>query len=347
MPLPNKLPASLRYFKARLRSLSQPSFWGTAIGLSVIGLVTWNYWLNPELQSSLQNSNDEVSEADNSPYPSLSREDSSIGADIDNLPVLLQEVNPPVVPGTPTSQNNNQPNNLNGSAENSLAQKQAPLSTATQPNRTTTNNITETNTPVLSEPSNSDNPFLVQAQKQLRAGSLYNLGTSGGGNSDTTSPSEPATGQTAANPSIQVPNSINKNQSAAPVNSAQASSNQSVGINNTFIPDYSQATTNTSGQSLPNSSLPNQIALPANAGTVTGYNLPPVTNTPANSFSDAAPIAPPVTLNAPTNTNIAPSSVQVPSQVNNGVASPQSYPSFGTSQLQPSQLRQPNSGTTP
>jgi hypothetical protein len=77
-------PAQLRYLKARLWNLARPGFWGTAIFLSVVGLVIKEYWTHPEFFTQWQR-NQAANQSTNS-Y--ISQEDRSIAADIDNLPVL-------------------------------------------------------------------------------------------------------------------------------------------------------------------------------------------------------------------------------------------------------------------
>ena len=307
MPLPYQLPASLRYFKARLRPLAQPPVWGTAIFISVVGLVAWEHWLNP-LRPNWQKN--EVIEANNPAYPSLSREDSRIGADIDSLPVLLHDFGQSIAPAVPIAPNKKtQATKTKGSFEESLAQKQA-ISTDTQ--STPTIGI---GTPASPTP-NLENPFLVQAQKLLQASSLESSEPSLGVNPYTAS-SQPVAGQTSSSSlGIQLPSGTSQNQGVA-----------------TISP---QAPTNVLGQSLPTSALPSKIS-PATMGLPpgTGYSLPEVTNT-----TPTPTVAPPVTPVAPT--YIAPYPVQVPSQAPRSYTNPRLNSNFGTSGLQPSQLQQLN-----
>ena len=81
-------PPSLRYLKARLWTLTRPSFWGTAIFLSVVGLFIRQYWTNPNFFFTVRTQDPENTK----PLESfLSEEEKAIAADIDNLPVLLYE----------------------------------------------------------------------------------------------------------------------------------------------------------------------------------------------------------------------------------------------------------------
>ncbi len=82
-------PAYLRYLKARLLILLKPSIWGTAIFLSVIGLVIREYWYNPNMFTYQQNEEVTALQPGNS---SLSPEERAIAADIDNSPVLFNDL---------------------------------------------------------------------------------------------------------------------------------------------------------------------------------------------------------------------------------------------------------------
>ncbi|MCC5636776.1 hypothetical protein LC593_13060 [Nostoc sp. CHAB 5844] len=96
-------PAYLRYLKARLWNFSKPAFWGTAIFLSVLGLVIREYWTNPNAFTSKQNSEVTTGKTGDS----LSAEDKAIAADIDNLPVLYNDVEQATSPVTFTSPTDN------------------------------------------------------------------------------------------------------------------------------------------------------------------------------------------------------------------------------------------------
>ncbi|NDJ16882.1 hypothetical protein [Myxacorys almedinensis] len=75
---------SSRYFLARLRPLGRPMVWGPAIALLLLTLFTWDWWTRPEWSAYF-------SESPNREEP-VSREDQAIGADIDSLPVLLNDI---------------------------------------------------------------------------------------------------------------------------------------------------------------------------------------------------------------------------------------------------------------
>lgn len=323
---PNQPPASLRYFKARLRSLAQPPVWGTAIFISVVGLAAWEYGLNPGLQPSSQKK--EV--ASKSPaYPSLSQEDSRIGADIDSLPVLFHDFDRTIAPAAPIASNKKtQTTQTKGAVKDLLTQK-ATFSADTQ-----STSIAGAGAPSSAAP-NLENPFLVQAQKLLQAGSLDSRGTSLGVNIYTASSSQPVAEQKSGSSlGVQLPTVTNQNQIVAPI------SHQSAIANPTAM-TYPQAPTNVLGQSL-------LTGLPAGTGsippTVTNTTPPPNSYTylvgsgPVPGVAPAAPVAPPVTP-------IAPYSVQVPDQATGSYTNPELTSNFGSG-LPPSQLQQPNF-TTP
>ena len=87
MPALKQLPAPVSHLKARLRSLKRPMVWGPAAILGLILLFTLGYWFRPAWFSARNNRTNEESGFN----PSLSSEDSAIGADIDSLPLLLKQ----------------------------------------------------------------------------------------------------------------------------------------------------------------------------------------------------------------------------------------------------------------
>ncbi len=79
------LPPYLRNLQPKLWNLARPSFWGTAIFLSVVGFVIREYWTHPDFFRS------QPKQEQKSADSSLSSEDRAIAADIDNLPVLFYD----------------------------------------------------------------------------------------------------------------------------------------------------------------------------------------------------------------------------------------------------------------
>ncbi len=74
--------ATSRYFLARLRPLGRPIFWGPAIALLLLLLFTWDWWTRPEGSAQGERSDEELA----------LREEQAIGADIDSLPVLINDI---------------------------------------------------------------------------------------------------------------------------------------------------------------------------------------------------------------------------------------------------------------
>ncbi|GET35639.1 hypothetical protein [Microseira wollei] len=87
MPIRPQVPASVRYYlRAKLRPFTRPAFWGCLSVLSLIVLFIWEAWQHPE--SLFKNPENETPIADTT----LSKEESAVAADIDSLPVLMQEL---------------------------------------------------------------------------------------------------------------------------------------------------------------------------------------------------------------------------------------------------------------
>lgn len=91
-------PASIRYLGARLKPFRRPMFWGS-IGLaSLIGFAIYQYWQNPDWLNAdlteLETTTDNSISRSSSPTEreQLSADDLAIGAELDNLDLLLQEL---------------------------------------------------------------------------------------------------------------------------------------------------------------------------------------------------------------------------------------------------------------
>ncbi|MGI0492195.1 hypothetical protein ACN4EG_10300 [Alkalinema pantanalense CENA528] len=87
-------PKTLRYWQARLRSLRDPRVGGVAIALGLAATFGWIAWQNPE---SLEFSQSTSSEEPPTPSSATAEdaEDLAIGADIDSLSVLFNQVKQP------------------------------------------------------------------------------------------------------------------------------------------------------------------------------------------------------------------------------------------------------------
>jgi hypothetical protein len=83
-----KTPASLRYMKARLRPFSRPAFWGSLCLICVWGFAIYQYFQHPEWLSP---SSADVKNTTPT-FSQLSSEDLAVGADLDNVDLLLKEL---------------------------------------------------------------------------------------------------------------------------------------------------------------------------------------------------------------------------------------------------------------
>ena len=325
MPNRHYPPAYLRYLKARLLNLAKPSFWGTAIVLSVIGLVIREYWYNPDMFTYNQNPEVTSSESDDS---DLSAEDKAIAADIDNLPILfkdLEQGNLPITANLPptTSLANNNDNLLR-----EVNQQQSSNSAASSLGIGTFNN---TSTPRMK------NPFVAEAENLLQSGGS-NVGNQFSGINPLAASSQPT--ETAATSSLSGIG-VNQTENIQNINSipnfSQTAFNQS--NNQTFsgLNDETTNQINPVGQNSfggviqpiqPNNGLPS-TGLNAATGIQPTVAVP--NNLPPNSFNNVnsiqglpSPVQPttlisPVTSGIQTGvqTNMSPDSIQPPIPPNN------------------------------
>ncbi|MHC5615611.1 MAG: hypothetical protein ACYTXA_32730 [Nostoc sp.] len=372
MPNRHYPPAYLRYLKARLSNLARPAFWGTAIFLSVVGLVTWEYWSNPDIFVYKQKKQVTSQEPADS---SLSAENRAIAADIDNLPVLFNDFEQATFSGTAnTPKENTQGEKSKDLLEDAINKQKSASDTKLNPGL----GVNGDTSPSV------ENPFVVQTENLLRTGTVDNnnqlLGLK-----TLNAASEP-TGEQQISSSLGIgfTNQTNKSQNSVSISPLQGALNQST---NQKLSNFNSTTTQINalgrvsdpGTPLmpPINSLPSQNSLPSTgltAGTgdtSTGTNLLPNsynnlnngqvlpnnglttgtgststgTNFPQNPYNNlnngqvlpnVSPLTPPVTSLAPT--NIAPYSSQSPSQ---GVVTPTNPVGYGNYGLQqPAQLPQ-------
>jgi hypothetical protein len=366
-----------RYLKARLWNLARPGFWGTAIFLSVVGLVIREHWSNPDFFTHGQKNQ---AAANNQKSSALSNEDKAIAADIDNLPVLLNDARQmmPAIPGNITAQNIA---DSTKALDDLVNRSQARVREA-QPN---VNNALA-NSAAATRP----NPFLVQADSLLQVGTL---GLSNNSTATSSQSSGSGTGLTNQgnqnqnqNRNITVSNPLQTAINTAAIQSTnQNQPPLSTTTGNTTTANTSTATVNNfSGQSLPSNTFNSQFSsqtitpqtsLNTQATTVPSptpisttqptainqqtslYNnfnatqsLPSATQaiptTPAIPVTpNTIPVAPPVNYNAPA---IAiPNSVQVPQQSVVNTTSPGLPTNYVSPNLPPpsQQIRQYNQNT--
>jgi hypothetical protein len=87
-----KFPTSVRYLIARFRHWTQPSVWAPLAVLCAGGLFIWEVSVHPE-RLSIDGEEAAADSNNRASLPGLSAEDSAIAADIDSLPVLVNQFN--------------------------------------------------------------------------------------------------------------------------------------------------------------------------------------------------------------------------------------------------------------
>ncbi len=348
MPNRHYPPAYLRYFKARLLNLAKPSFWVTAIFLSVIGLVIREYWFNPNILTYNQNEEVTAVQSDNS---DLSAEDRAIVADIDNLPALFEDLeqgNLPITATIPpvTFQANNQDNSPKE------VNKQQSANSAASSSELSTLNITSPN-PVK-------NPFVSEAENLLQSGT-FNIGNQSLGISSLTASSQPtATGISGIGVN-QTDNSQNTDSMGFSQSPLNPSSQQNLSVLNGETANQINSLGQTSAGGI--------MQTPPKTGFNAATGIPPTVaipnSQPLNSFNNVnsiqslpspvqpTPVISPVTSGIQTGieTNAAPYSLEPPSPNNARPISPVVADQNGnliwrspTEQMQPNS---PNSPQTP
>jgi len=283
-------PASLRYLKARLWNLARPSFWVTAILLSLVGLVIKEYWTNPDFLTQKQKPQ-VASHQSTDPY--LSEEDKAIAADIDSLPVLYNDAEQTSLQRTAsTPQENNQLTNGKDLSDDLSSKGQAGASHAqSNPGGDTGN---------YSSAPKLENPFLTQAENVLQEG--LNSSTASSiqpGVAPNTSSIQPGVVPTSTSLGVGSANQTNYSQSVAPVSPSQTTINPSINQN---LPSFNSNTTSIGpnsyvGQSLPTNNSLGQIPPPTTGvsrdtltpSTVTGYTQPPPITQVQNPYSTLNP----------------------------------------------------------
>jgi hypothetical protein len=268
-------PASVRYFKARLLNLTRPAVWGTAMFLSVLGLVGREYAINPNfLRSQPQ---EQASDAVKKPDSGISPEDKAIAADIDNLPVLLSDsekaalatANNPVVEAK------------------SRDKRKSSLEEAVNNQKT---NATAPPVIVNSDTSGSENPFVTQANDSLKFSNAENRRNGSyrskrnfnnqSGNQTSTTPNALKTAIEGTNslPTSNQQSNLGQNPStnSLPTNNTVNSAPQ----NNSYqLPTPTNNPTNSTvpGQQSPGFAVPNSSTGSVNNSTYGNSTLPQTT----------------------------------------------------------------------
>jgi hypothetical protein len=278
-------PAYLRYLRARLWNLGRPAFWGTAIFLSALGLGIREYWANPDFLTFLQNNKQPA--AQKPPDSSLSDEDRAIAADIDNLPVLINDAKQSNLLIAPSIRKEKSQDNESKSLLDDLISKQQEAAKNAKSNPVGIRD----NVPA----AKVTNPFVAQAETLLQSGTANSGSQLFGVKSSNTSSVQPGIAGSSSNLGIGSANQINNNQNPAAISALQTAINESTqkpsSLNNTT---FNQ--TNTIERSLSSNDLPNQdfsanTQLNTNPNapiSTTGYTQPIVTNQPQNNYTNSS-----------------------------------------------------------
>ncbi|HEY9876084.1 MAG TPA: hypothetical protein V6D12_21815 [Candidatus Obscuribacterales bacterium] len=360
-----KLPTSLKYFKARLRTLARPGVLVPAVMLCLLLVGVWEYWTHPEWLSASGSNQDTTNNG--AGESTLSQQDSAAIADIDSSPVLQQTLDTPLftLPTALPNQKTQVPKPE--SLYEQITRQQATAGTQSTP-------LAGSDTP--KDKAYGSNPFYTPAPTFFNPGSLTNGNTFLGGN-PISRPSPSSTTGAITSPVIGSSwlDTVNSNSSAATISPLQAALNQLSIANSLPSSATTQTPPSTLNQSLPNPVNQGQsIIPPSTQPSVNGYSLPQQTPPstaypnpyPSNPYTylnqpqqlpSVAPVAP-MTQVAPGNANtfnqpslpantFGQSALQNPNQTtglnNPGFNSPQATPGWQPSQLNQSQLNQPQS----
>ena len=179
-------PASMRYLGARLKPFRRPMFWGSLGLASLIGLALYQYWRNPDLLdgnlSAIQNnSNSSTSKFSNlTNQGQISSEDLAIGAELDNLDLLLTELEQnqtiPIgkIDKSKKSRNSFPSYNQDTIYRNFQAKQKSQLKRSPKPlisTKSTANNLVQSPTRNLFKLSNFNTPKPINTQNSASSNS--------------------------------------------------------------------------------------------------------------------------------------------------------------------------------
>lgn len=318
MPLHHLKPAYLRYLKAQLLNLKRPSFWGTAIFLCAVGLVIRQYWENPTNILAYNKQQNQPVITQQTAESELTAEEKAIFADIDNLPLLLNDFEQVT---TSLTSINYPKNNQQQKSENFLEEAIKKQNAANEA-KSKANLFNDTSA------VNSQNPFVLQAETLLQpdtsAGNAQFLGY----RTFNTASNQAATINSSPL-GIGLINSSRQNQNNNLFNPLETTANQS---NNQNFPNLTNPNTNYIN--------PNQINNP-NYPILTNINTNNDTtsiNPISNTFNNRNPIT--SNQNLPSNNGIGYIDPSLSKQPNN------SYPGINNNSPLPTQTA-PVTGVAP
>ncbi|MGJ3254337.1 MAG: hypothetical protein ACFE0J_24860 [Elainellaceae cyanobacterium] len=359
MPLRNQFPTSIRYLKARLQFIKRPMFWGASVVLVLATFFIAEYWTHPEWfqvdQSDRTPFNDGPSEEaanqdTSNDLPPV--EDNAIGADIDSLPLLFDEIQGfdqdgtsddglAQAPDDPSSLFSEQllsaPGSLESDAEDAREGDRSllnPFASGGARNdlpssANFSNAVPSNNSPSLASPSSSALPSF---------GSLSSPASE-------TASSSPGSGQSPGNP---LQSALERYNSSAPSTSQQFSPNASspgssspsssgVAGQNQTIPGGSPYLQTSPAPGTTGYTLPPSLTVPSTSSLGTSGRTPNSLQRQPGAFT-APSIVPPVAPNQ-SGTGFSPNQFPGTGIPNGGVPAytppPQSYPQPQSSQASP------------
>lgn len=278
---PHQRPTSIRYLKARFRPLLRPQVWGTVTVLGAIGFGTWAYYNHPEWLALTENQQILAPSTTQPGQADISAEDKAIGADIDNLSVLQQDLAiPKSAPLAPNSETEQREQNL---FDEFIKKKEA-----AQGNKSAGSSAAATSTEQPSIP----NPVGIQATDPANKSGIFpNLGGIGGGSYN------PSAG-TVANPigSLNTPSSSDRNPTQLPVSPLQSALDRATG-NNPSIQNPDRTSTNELRSTPGSTQTPTDNAQQNSSGL--RQQDPSTRLTPSQETSQASPAPIPGQANAP------------------------------------------------
>lgn len=258
-------PASMRYLGARLKPFKRPLFWGSIGLVTLIGLALYEYWLHPDwISGSLSEisttTNDSTSRLSNlTNEGQISAEDLAIGAELDNLDLLLKELEQnQTLPISESLKKEKARNSLPISDKNTTykrfqEQQKSKLSRSPDPlfaNKNKADNLVESPTrgifqlpkanvsnPTLPpappvENSNTSNPELIPNP----IGRLYLSNPNRLGSTSTlTTPSNSVNPVSPLNSTSVTPNTVTSNNSDVPTTTTEVNPQVNPGVTNTFV----------------------------------------------------------------------------------------------------------------
>lgn len=160
MSLPNQQPPYLRYLKSQLLNLKRPSVWGTAIFLCFVGVIFREFLENPTNIFAFNQQQDKPLVNQQPANSGLTEDERASFADIDNLPVFLNDYQQGTLSILPTiSPVKNQNQKGNNFLEEAIKKQNAANEAKSKANLALSKN-----SPI----NNLKNPFVLQAETLLQ-----------------------------------------------------------------------------------------------------------------------------------------------------------------------------------